>query len=494
MTRPATGVLVLLLAAAVRLAVAAAVPLHPDEAYYWEWSRHLSAGYFDHPPVIALLIRAGTGLLGDTPLGVRLWPVLCGLAAGWAVLRLASKLADHAAGDAAALAFVALPVMSGVFLLATPDAPLLAFAALALLAVERAMTSLEPASTLGWWLLAGLATGLAMASKYTGIILPLGLLAGILTSAPLRRLLRTPGPWLAVLAASLVMLPVLRWNALHDWSSFRFQLEHGLGNPVGGAAWRRELELLGGQLLLASPVLFVLGVAAVARAARGADPVQRALAAVAITTATLFAYSALRRRVEANWPALAWVPVAALLGTSRFAGASQLWRRVGLAMGFIGTAALYLQSVTPVVPLAARRDPTSRAYGWADLATAVDSTLGSGQRRPWVAADRYQDAAELAFLLPTHPAVFSLNLGGRDNQYRYWPGFRDSAQAGDDLLLVLADRSDDVPEPVIAALAPLFTSVEKGERVEMRRGHAQVTSRRLWLLRDWRGAWLPLPQ
>ncbi len=46
-------------------------------------------------------------------------------------------------------------------------------------------------------------------------------------------MLRTPGPWLAVLVASLVMLPVLRWNALHDWSSFRFQLEHGLGQSGG---------------------------------------------------------------------------------------------------------------------------------------------------------------------------------------------------------------------------------------------------------------------
>jgi 4-amino-4-deoxy-L-arabinose transferase-like glycosyltransferase len=492
-TRPGTGVLVLLLAAVVRLAVAAAVPLHPDEAYYWEWSRHLSAGYFDHPPVIALFIRAGTALLGDTPLGVRLWPVLSGLAAGWAVMRLASNLADRAAGNLAALTFVALPVMSGVFLLATPDAPLLAFAALALLALERAMTAAAPASAFRWWLVTGFACGAAMASKYTGIVLPFGLLAGILASASSRPVLRTAGPWAAVLVASLVMWPVLYWNALHDWSSFRFQLEHGLGNPVGGAAWRRELELLGGQALLASPVLFVLGVAAVARAARGGDRVQRVLAAVAISAAALFAYSALRRRVEANWPALAWVPIATLLGTSAFAGASVTWRRIGLAMGFIGTAVLYLQSVTPVVPIAARRDPTARAYGWADLATAVDATMGSAQRRPWVAADRYQDAAELAFLLPAHPTVFSLNLGGRDNQYRYWPAFRDSAQAGDDLLLVLADRPAGAVETVIEALTPFFGSVERGEPVVMRRGTAQVGSRRLWLLRDWKGAW-PAPR
>ena len=58
-----------------------------------------------------------------------------------------------------------------------------------------------------------------------------------------------------------------------------------------------------------------------------------------------------------------------------------------------------------------------------------------------MAANRYQDAAELAFNLPGQPEVFSLNLGGRDNQYRYWPGFPERARAGDDLLLVLADAA-----------------------------------------------------
>jgi len=55
----------------LRAIMAAQLPLSADEAYYWLWSQHLAAGYFDHPPMIAWLIRAGTFLFGDTPLGVR---------------------------------------------------------------------------------------------------------------------------------------------------------------------------------------------------------------------------------------------------------------------------------------------------------------------------------------------------------------------------------------------------------------------------------------
>ncbi|HEX6966986.1 MAG TPA: hypothetical protein VF166_14435, partial [Gemmatimonadaceae bacterium] len=53
------AVVVAVAATAVRLVLAARIPLVPDETYYWEWSRHLAAGYFDHPPAIALFIHAG---------------------------------------------------------------------------------------------------------------------------------------------------------------------------------------------------------------------------------------------------------------------------------------------------------------------------------------------------------------------------------------------------------------------------------------------------
>jgi 4-amino-4-deoxy-L-arabinose transferase-like glycosyltransferase len=57
---------------ALRLAVAATMPLSPDEAYYWVWSRALAPGYLDHPPMVALWVRAGTAIAGDTALGIRL--------------------------------------------------------------------------------------------------------------------------------------------------------------------------------------------------------------------------------------------------------------------------------------------------------------------------------------------------------------------------------------------------------------------------------------
>ena len=59
------------------------MPLAPDETYYWIWSHALATGYLDHPPMVALWIRAGTLLLGQTALGVRLLGPLAAALASW---------------------------------------------------------------------------------------------------------------------------------------------------------------------------------------------------------------------------------------------------------------------------------------------------------------------------------------------------------------------------------------------------------------------------
>src|SRR4029079_8368792 len=52
--------------------LAAWVPPHDDELYYWCWSKELQLSYFDPPPLTAVLIRASTALLGDSVFAFRL--------------------------------------------------------------------------------------------------------------------------------------------------------------------------------------------------------------------------------------------------------------------------------------------------------------------------------------------------------------------------------------------------------------------------------------
>src|SRR5207344_3478081 len=84
--------LAILALVALRLVAAAYTPITFDEAYYWTWSKHLAGGYYDHPPMVAVLIRLGTMIAGDTELGVRLVSILLALPMSWAVYRTAKLL------------------------------------------------------------------------------------------------------------------------------------------------------------------------------------------------------------------------------------------------------------------------------------------------------------------------------------------------------------------------------------------------------------------
>src|SRR3546814_15603897 len=80
------------------LAIAALVPLFDDEAYYALWARDLAPGYYDHPPMIAYMIRTGTNLFGETPLGIRLFPVIGFVASGYLVGDIAHRMSGGAVG------------------------------------------------------------------------------------------------------------------------------------------------------------------------------------------------------------------------------------------------------------------------------------------------------------------------------------------------------------------------------------------------------------
>lgn len=484
---------ILAAATLLRILLAVVVPLYADEAYYWEWSRHLASGYFDHPPVIAWLVAGGTALFGDTSLGVRLLPLLAGSAGGLAIALTARHLAGGAAARFAALVVVVMPLAAGGLVLATPDAPLFAGIAFTVLGVARAVDERASArEALGWWMLAGAAIGLAMTSKFTGVLIPFGVLAGVALDPTLRPQLRRSGPWLAVAVASIVMIPVLTWNASHEWVAFKFQVEHGLGDNGRGNWWSREISLLLGQLGLVSPLLLVLFVGRIASVYRGPrDPVRSVLASVTAFVMLFFLVSALRRPVEANWPAVAWVPAIVLLAAARSGQRTRL-ERAAVIVGAVLSLLAIAHVIRPYVPIPPTRDASIKSFGWEALAREVDvarRTLGA--QPTVVAANRYQDAALLAFHLQDQPTVYALNIESRPNQYDLWPPFRERASRGATLLLVLdirEERGEETPS-VITQLAPHFAGTELGAVVPLARGDAQYGARRLWVLTGWRGSW-----
>ena len=204
-----------------------------------------------------------------------------------------------------------------------------------------------------------------------------------------------------------------------------------------------------------------------------------------------FMYSATKRRAEANWPALAYVPALLLLAGHEVSRRWRAWLVAGIGLAAVLTVVTYVNAFTPVLPVPARRDPAARAHGWDDLARAVEAIHVT--RRPissyrtWIAADRYQDASELAFHMPEQPRTFSLNLSGRANHYDLWPPFAETAHPRDGLILVV-DAVEGV-HPAVALLTAHFERVTEGEMITLAREGDPVKHMRIWVLDGWRGTW-----
>jgi 4-amino-4-deoxy-L-arabinose transferase-like glycosyltransferase len=395
----------------IRLIVAMHVPLAPDEAYYWVWSRALAGGYLDHPPMVALWVRAGTDLLGDTPLGdtplgVRLLGPLAAALASWLIFDAARSLyGDSRAGIAAALLLNGTLLLGVGTVIMTPDSPLLFFWTATLWAMARLIRDRDPS----WWLLAGLFGGLALDSKYTALLLWVGIGAWVLLAG--RAWLRRWQPWVAILIGLAIFLPVLVWNAGHHWAGFLKQ-----GGRVGDwQPWRAASflgELVGSQIGLLTPLialLFAAALWAIWRERR--DPGQALLLSLSLPPIVVFIQHAIGDRVQGNWPAIVYPALSIAAGGMVARRFRRLWP-YGAALGYAITALAYLQASTRVLPLPLRLDPTAlQLVGWDSLARQAD-TEARADRATFIAVEGYGPSAEIAWHLPQ-----SLRVIGADDHW-----------------------------------------------------------------------------
>src|SRR3981189_2696312 len=245
--------LTILVLIALRLVSAVYTPLTFDEAYYWTWSKHLAGGYYDHPPLGAVLIRRGTLFAGDTEFGVRLVSILLALPMSFAVYRSAEILFGGRRVAATATVLLNVTLMASVgTMIVTPDAPLLVASSFVLLCLAKVLATGRGV----WWLAVGVAVGAALLSKYTALFFGPAILIWLATVPKLRRWLISPWPYLGGIVAFAVFAPVVLWNADHHWVSFIKQLGRARIEDFRPAF---IAELIPTQVAFATPLVWILG-------------------------------------------------------------------------------------------------------------------------------------------------------------------------------------------------------------------------------------------
>ncbi len=477
-----TCIMVLALVA-LRLLAAGVTPLTFDEAYYWMWSKHLAGGYYDHPPMVAMVIRAGTLLGGDTEFGVRLISILLGIPMSWAVYRAGAILFNDAHVGAFATILLNVTLMAAVgTLIVTPDSPLLVASSFVLFCLAKILETGRGA----WWLAVGAAVGVALLSKYTALFFGPAILLWLLAVPKLRHWLISPWTYLGGLVSLALFAPVIFWNADHQWVSFLKQF---------GRARIEEFrptfvaELIPTQIAFATPLVFILGAMglyALLRHKFGTSSARLLLNSMFWTIVVYFVWHALHARVEANW----FAPVyPAFAVAAAVAATLTQWRglqrrlvdfcfRWAAPVGIVMFALLIVQADTGVLS-AYRRDATVRSIGvgWQELAASIEETRARVGATCVLAPD-YGTTSWLAFYLPRGSCVV------QPSQRIRWVNM---GQPDPRLLsgrLLFVDEARPAGQPY---LKDRFAHVERVAEVRRKRGPLVIETYELDLLEGPKG-------
>ena len=389
--------------------------LSPEEAQYWDWSRHLDLSYYSKPPMVAYLNFLSTSLLGNTEIGVRITPILLSLILSVAVFLFVRRLFNNRVALLASVLpnlFVGTSINS---LLMTTDAPLVFFWGVSVMLIYLAIEK----NTLKLWLAVGVSAGLAFLSKYPAVfLLPLTLLYMLLVR---RDLLLSIRPYTSLIPAFLISLPVLWWNLKHDFASFK-HVSSLANKGTQLPNWGAFFEFLGGQLLLLSVVPFFFLIYGWYKAFADRDRRLIFLTVYSLPIFLFFAILSLKKEVYANWPGFAYFAGSILVASfmERLLRKSRIlfWSVVGWSSFLV-----LLLHFTPLVDhlglrklLPPKKDPVKVMVGWEKLGREV-SGFYTGEEM--VFSNVYQISAELAFYVHGNPRTFVFHFGRR-TQYYLW--------------------------------------------------------------------------
>lgn len=340
--------------------------LFADEAQYWEWSRYLEWGYYSKPPMVAWLIALTTHVCGSSEFCIRLSSPFLHLLTSLAIFGIARELYNSRLAVFSMLAYLTLPAVSFSSLLISTDPPLLFFWSVSLYCFIKALKS----PFLGWWILAGIAAGLGMQSKYTMLLFLPSAMFYLALTPTYRPVLGKMGFWLAAGIALLVYFPNILWNYQHGFASYMHtkdisQLQHQRFHPFKG------LEFLLAQAALFGPVFYGIIIIAFCRAKKlFVEKNSRLLLCFILPLLLLITTLAFIAKAEINWtsPVYSALTILAVALCAQWGKSWLIYSTIALHLLTMGVIYHYdglIQGFN--IPMKAAYDPSFRLRGWKEV-------------------------------------------------------------------------------------------------------------------------------
>ncbi len=390
----------------IRLVFIVAMGPMPQDAYYDFYAQHLALSYYDHPPVIAYLLRIFTTVFGKKVFALKLADSAVTWLSLLAFYSLSRRFLSLHKARYGMLLLLSTFMISVLSLVSTPDVPLILSWTIALIFLHRAIFKSEKI----YWVWAGVMTGVCFDSKYTAVFLILGIFLFLLLSNKYRRFLFSRWFLIYLFCFTLTILPVLIWNIRNGFASFRFQSEGRMNSMEGLQVNFSDFGgVIGHQSALLMPILLFSFFYFLYRIIRKyklqishIPDDQLFLLSFFVPLFLGFLCLSFFYWVKINWMMPAYV--SGIIWLCRYW--NKKWIRIQLIFSLILHLALAVEVIFYIIPV--RSDDTW--FGWEDLARQVKEIRAAYPQAFIFSADDYKTSAILNFYLPE--MVYAKNVVG----------------------------------------------------------------------------------
>lgn len=405
----------------IRIAFAGAIDLLPEEAYYWNYAQRLGIGYFDHPPMVAWLIWLCTNLFGDSEFGVRFGAIGCWFITAFFMFRFATRLFGRTNGFRTLMLLAICPIYFATGFVMIPDAPLYAAWAGTLYFLQRALLRRKNRA----WFGVGIAIGLGMLSKYTMALIGPPILLFIILDKNSRFWFRRPEPYLAVVIATALFMPVIIWNSNHEWASFAFQ---GSRRWSGSPDFSLHL-LIGSVIILLTPLGAAGAVIAMLPKKFGGIKLEYSITSahrthlflvlLSLIPFAIFFANSLQNNPKLNWTGPVWLAILPIIAVTMVASNGERpgwltrigrssWKPTAVGMMLLAGGGLYATTLGP--PVIPELKEMAWPVAWEEMAGEIQRiedilTEQTGVEPHIVGFHDYYITAEYAFYDPPNEGV-----------------------------------------------------------------------------------------
>ena len=450
--------------------------LMPQDAYYYLYGQNLSWSYFDHPGMIGYLLRITSEILGQSVFVIKLTDFLVTSSSLYFFYVLARHMLPIYKAKQALVLLVSTLFISIISFNSTPDVPLILFWTLSVLALYKAIFENKK----GYWILAGIAMGLAFNSKYTSLFLQIGLIGFLAFSNRYRKLFGSPWLYACLILSVVLTAPVFYWNYEHEFASFLFQSSNRTDSISEFKLTPKYFfGAIGHQLFLLLPILFAVFITFTFKYvkrffAKFKLPGDRQLFLLAFFIPTFLGFFAL---TPIYWVKLNWMMPSYITGVIlAIAFFNQKLFRYQLIISAIFHVLIAIEVLFYIVPI--KSDDTW--VGWEELSVAIDEIQDRYPDTFIFSDDNYKTSAALNFY--QDEKVYAQNIIGRSALHFDYLGDDLEILNGKNALFIDSDKrikNEGKKTDFDPLLQSYFSEIKELEPIIIRRNGTMV--RKFWV-------------